>query len=981
MLAVGLCIALFAFWGAVGYAVAVALSAERNRLQSLLLGPALGVALTVIPLFILSRFGVPVRAMALGIFSALTLLTVLLLVVKRPALSWKQVAPFGGVLALALVLTGRPMFEFGLHWMSYCNDDMANYCLSARWLKDHGVNDAPTPEEITSGTDYTKVYWMLHVPAMSRVGCELIVSWVSTLSGINEHQAFNPIIMAFHLALIAAVGGLVLRRPEDAAAAVTACLLVSLSALNSLGTLVQVIAQVGGLALLATCAALVFRPFDGLSRSQLLRHGVLVGVIGAAQAILYAEVLPFLFLAFCLYTLVQVVRGRRPWGMLGAVGFGALVGIVLLRKHALTVITYIVVQSAGGSLGDDPLKSLMPYFLVPAGLANLWGFQHITVLSADPWLSYTIAAGALLLVAAAAAAVWQTWRGEGIAAFAVVMLLVGPYLFVQRTGFGTFKLAMFVQPFMLGTIVVAWFAMVRNPVARYVPLALLGLSGVFVQQWYVQESRGANGTFSLIPFATPSRADAEFQRLAAQHKGATLIADPYNVVLAKFQSLHAQGSPIIFPGGDFFRTVMTYKEHVSTAGEANLRRAKEITLAEDAAFPDAVFNLQIPDSPDAVNKFHTCRVGGYDGTGGPGALLVASSGIQGIYNRRHLPAPANFRAARNWKNFAVIPYADARNHLIAVASDLSQPFYSSDPSRIGAYQVEPEPIYFRGGTMAALGRYLMFQVVNPTPGARLAINVTGTYLADGQNRLPQPQVIGTQRWSLGAAGRGSARLFSPPLAPQRIDGRDYLMVDMGRAGERFKTIRGGLMNLYGRDVALDRRVLVGFARDVSLISDEQFQKLAPPASLERFPSDLAHPDLEYSGIYEDGWCSEVAFAYLGQGTATAAAANGAGATGGGPKAVLVRGTVPAISGDNTFRAELRVLVDGKELGRQVLAPGDFEFRGGIEAASTGAARRRVELRFSDVQRLPDGDRRPVAALLRYVGLVDATPADQGFARQ
>ena len=820
MLAVGLCVALFAFWGAVGYAVANALSADRNRLQNLLLGPALGMVLTVIPLFLLSRVGVPVRTVALGLFSALTLLTLVLLLWQRPAVPWRQVAPFGGVLALALVLTGRPMFEYGLHWMSYCNDDMANYALGTRLLRENGVSDRPDPEEFTTGRDYTKIYWVLYVPAMSRIGCELLMGWTCTLSGVNEHQVFNPTIMAFHLALIAAAGALVLRTPDQYHAALLTCALLGLSAMNSLGTLSQLIAQVAGLAVLAACGAIVFRPFEGVTRrGPMVRHGVLVGIIGAGQAILYAELLPFLFLAFCAYTVVEVVRGRKPWKLLATVGIGSAVALVLLNRHAYTVVRYIVLQSAGGALGDDPVKSLMPYFLVPGGLANLWGFQHYTILSPEPWLSLTILAGLALLLAVLAAGAWMGWRGSPVACFAVVMLAMGVYLFRQRTGFGMFKLSMFVQPFLLGTAAAAWCALVRRPVLRLVPpLIVLGGSGLFVQQWYVQESLGERGTFSLIPFATPSRMDAEMARLADAHRGRRLVLDPYNVVVAKFQALHSQGTPLIFPSSDFFRTPMTYKEHLSTAAAADLGRAREITKAVDGVFPDVRFDLRDPRRPGAVNRFNLNRVAGYDGTAAGDALLVVSTGMHGVYNRRHLPPPATFRAAGRWPNFHVLPYAEARDHLIPVASDLSQPFYSPDPSRIGVYQLEREPFYYKGGTMAGIGRYMMFQVVNPTEGPRLVMNLTSTYLADGNNRVPDAHAIGADRWSVGATGRGSARLFSPPLVPQRIEGRDFLMVDMGRAGQRFRRQSGGMMGLYGRDVALDRRVLVGFARDVSLIS-------------------------------------------------------------------------------------------------------------------------------------------------------------------
>ena len=56
--------------------------------------------------------------------------------------------------------------------------------------------------------------------------------------------------------------------------------------------------------------------------------------------------------------------------------------------------------------------------------------------------------------------------------------------------------------------------------------------------------------------------------------------------------------------------------------------------------------------------------------------------------------------------------------LLYLTSDAA-PFIWQDG--IGVYQLEREPFYFRGSTMAGLGRYLMFQVVNPTEGVRVMV--------------------------------------------------------------------------------------------------------------------------------------------------------------------------------------------------------------------------------------------------------------------
>ena len=79
MIAFGLSIGLFVFWAFVGYAVIGALYRRNDLLQSMLLAPAVGTAITLLPVFWLSRLGLPVRQFGTGTLFAILLLTVVLL--------------------------------------------------------------------------------------------------------------------------------------------------------------------------------------------------------------------------------------------------------------------------------------------------------------------------------------------------------------------------------------------------------------------------------------------------------------------------------------------------------------------------------------------------------------------------------------------------------------------------------------------------------------------------------------------------------------------------------------------------------------------------------------------------------------------------------------------------------------------------------------------------------------------------------------
>jgi hypothetical protein len=281
-------------------------------------------------------------------------------------------------------------------------------------------------------------------------------------------------------------------------------------------------------------------------------------------------------------------------------------------------------------------------------------------------------------------------------------------------------------------------------------------------------------------------------------------------------------------------------------------------------------------------------------------------------------------------------------------------FRLGDGRTVSLFQTEKDPLV-PGGSIAGMGRRILLQVLNPSPRGHLVLSVTDTLKGDGENRLPPASIIAADRVGLPIIGRGSARVFSPPVDTLEIAGRSFLGIDMGVDGVRFPDHRTGVMTLFGTDVVLDRRLLTAFARDVSFISDAELATITPPSVVQRFPADLLDPDLEYSGMYEDGWISEASFFGL------AAPAE--------HSTVVVRGTIPLID-DPAFQTELTLLVDGQEVRRQRLGVGAFELHA---PAPDGPGRRRVELRFSAFQRLPGMDRRPAAAHVESIGL-EAAPA-------
>jgi len=124
----------------------------------------------------------------------------------------------------------------------------------------------------------------------------------------------------------------------------------------------------------------------------------------------------------------------------------------------------------------------------------------------------------------------------------------------------------------------------------------------------------------------------------------------------------------------------------------------------------------------------------------------------------------------------------------------------------------------------------------------------------------------------------------------------------------------------------------------------------PPQLLDDFSECMSKESLECAGVYQDAWVGEIATCKLTQ-----------------PKAnvpLIVQGTVPLLPENPRFKTEIQVLVNKEELAKKTLSPGDFEIRC-VPKGASGV--KQIELRFSNTQRLPNGDGRSVAARLRLLG--------------
>lgn len=950
MAALVLSLCVFGFLTVVGYAVLALLAKDEDPLYRLLLAPVTGVSVTTLLLFSGNQVGVPVGRFATGLAIVLAVGAVVVLWRWGRRLPGRDLWPFALFALFALLITGWPMLKFGLDWVSFCNDDMANYCMSAERVLRHGYFQPPGADTV-AGRDYTQYTWFVHMQA--RPGPDLLLAMVSGITGVVTLRLFMPVALTFMLCQITAAGAMTYAAARKRLATWVVVLLVSLSALVALGTLYQLFGQVIGLGLAAGLTSALLRPLDDAPLpAQRARRGALIGLLVAGLIINYVEALPFVALGYFLYAAVSIRGGWAAWRrVLAVLGIGAVTVIVLLNRYVPLATTYVYGQ-AHSTLAEDPTATIYPYFMTPSGPVFFWGLFPIGQLFPGTGALSALIAGAIALCIASGLLVFRCFRRREAPAFVcIIMVALWADLAHKHAGFGMYKLAMYLQPFILSAVVLGWFSLWRNRLVQVLPLLLLGLGNVSSHLFYTQMSLGSGRAFTEIPSASSTHLVREYADLMKRHPGQPVESDTYNITLAKFQIIESVGRPLEFPSNEFLENMYASKHYPLFVSRKKIEAGIEAGVAYHSSYPREQFQLHAAagSGGPAVDPFllalpgHAAVVAA-DTPDHP-LLFVALTGRQVPFNRWHDPEgrEGNFRAG---------PVDDFRDHLIFIASRLGEPYFVAGGRNVSIYQLESD-VLFNNRTMAAIGRYLLFQAVNPSNGSRLKLDLTETAAGDGENRLPPADAIGDTRLRFPITGRGSARVFSPPIAPQIIDGRPYIAIDMGVEGDYINYAPRGLMRLWGRSVHLDRRKIVGFVRDVSLVSDAEYRAMRAPTILEHFPEDLIQPTLEYSGLYEDGYVGDRSFVSLSPPA--------------GDAVLVAHGIVPRVN-DSSFTTEAVMTVDGRELVRKVLPLGEFDL---VAEVPNAPGRRKVELSFSRTQNLPGDDRRPVGAQLTRIGFVSA----------
>jgi len=937
---------IFLYFCMVGKATMVLVKFPGSSLRSWLISPTLGFSLQILIVSIINQAGYPVEQFGRWEALIIALLATGILVWKKPSLHLRLLAPFIATSLVVLAFAGWPLLKLGLGWLSYCNDDMANYCLAAKRSLYHGFFQVPTLEELT-GDDYSQCYWFMYVRGFARYGSELLLASVSAVSGKNPLFVFMSTIVALGMTIPPGIAALVRASHSKYKAMVLASWLLSLSPLFLLGIFYQLIAQVAGVALLCGTAALLMQERFPWKGKFLLQQALILGTLGGALCITYPEITPFLGLGVLLWMAIKSIQKKGIFWKPMLLGLcGGVIALFWLRYNLFVYIVTLYNQIQHGTSTTLESDSLFPYFLVPSGLPALFGFFAL----ADPFTKiegycYMVIATFFLLIWIVAVT-HSLQKGKAAGCIAAVMIGMGGWLFYKQIGFGLFKLAMFMQPFI--AIELALFVCSLRLLPSLIGLLIYCGLQLPIGIFYGISSLGLpNSRFVEVPGIS------ELELLTKEPFSEKILSlKSSHIVIEKFLACLVKQSNQVLNISSPLKNIITadnlpYKYLINCFHPY----AEDIPIGDHLLFEYySLFNQQQIFNTKFTYLKHQNHTD---------AKIIRPLDDVEPFNR------LLFSADREKQFYFFQPELPMLNEacLTFTQSDQGQHYYNfHNRKKISFYQKQEDP-YSSNQSMAGIGRYFLFEVRHPSAELYLRIAVTKSILGNERTHLFEHALVkGKYDLPANFKGNGAANLFIGPLSPLLINGVSYLALDFGEDGQLLPKDNTGIMSLFRKDKIVDSRYLLGYARDISAMTLEKYKTMVRPREISSFPKDLAEAKtLEFSGWYEDGWISQHSYVVLG------------------PKKqgedLVLKGVIPGTGKFLSAGQTVTISVNGMSLcDQQKLNTGPFEVTFSVPKDDKKMNSTRIDIEFSEVEKLAAPDDRPVSAKINYLGFTSSQQA-------
>ena len=911
----------FAVLLAIGCGAIVALRLPLSS-RNIMSAPSIGVSVLTALGMTLGALGMHTNRFALALVTILAVFGGAAVVRFRASFSrsvpWPQLA----VVVVAGLLVAMPSFRYGFSWVGFANQDITRTTMNARYWHDHGTKEIPRPSQLVWNQEIDGSEVGSEPPLQG--GTAELMAILQVVTGLGPFESMMPSVLIAYMCAIAALGAMMPRRIGTRWACIAmACLAASPMFVYT--TINQAVDELFGIAVICSYVALL--PVLWRPRTSPAWY-LLAGLLAAGLYELYLPLLIFAVLLTGAHVLLTVKLRRSSWFRIARrATIGALVSALLLNAYLVFVKLTIVAMFVSGT---RPLRSSIRFtaFLLPPGVAYLWGLIPLWSYPAEPWMSLCIVAGIALTIAFVILAIRQARRRQAPALLSLLFGAFAVLFFVRRADYALFKIGSYLAPFSVYVMICGAAAfvaarnagIVRRAVVWTTIVAVFALSMV-TSAFYVRRSLDApsdrTATFVLGRYLTTERIIERVGRAVTSSHAPVLVSDATQLNIQRFIAQAAPRKSVFFIANNEIENTQPslYPPYVRWRPIASLRMIGAGPDARVAQF--AVENRAFAPPMRCLERQYLMVGPRYD-----------------VFNRT---------AAWNADPFfSIVSDHDLTNGLAFVDSTLG----SSEPGDPHvAFSVLEQDYFAPATTYAGVGRYLIFEVLHPTPNVRLLIDFT-TVGIDAALPLPPVSVIGRRRHTFPLVGYGSARVLSPPLTPAFIHGHAYIAIDMGRDGTVRKYPRRGLFALFGREYDLDERKLVAYLRNLTATGDG---RAANVEALRLIPGDLRSTGVRYSGLYDDGWSS--------QDSAVELTASGPG------KRLRIAGMIPNI-GDWPAKPLVTVKVDGRTIWTGVVHEGEFTIS---PTAAIAAGPHHVSVHFDQVQRLPDPDGRPIGALLQSLG--------------
>lgn len=937
MLALVLTLLIFLVCLLIGMAIVPKDISNQDPYVPILLSPVIGLAILITGIALANRFGSPVKDLKWPFIAMMT--AIIISLVFRHKDQKYDIKSFGTLLLLPVsVLFGSwPILRYGFKWLSYVNDDMNNYVLAAMRFYRNGFFEKPNTGFL-SGTDYSQFYYFMHTLENVRPGSELFLSFVSIARGGNALEIFMPTILALQMMLVAGTIAMVrISLGTKKSYSISALIALTISPLVNLGFLYQLIAQVGGISIALAIFVTVSILLKSEENSKKPRNFLILGILVSAQLLWYPEIIPFIFIPILIKLLMDRSTDRKTlW--VGAFS-SLLLSLLLLNRYFIEALRFVLSQITSTTNSNSANKlELFPYFLKPHGLMAFFGFSPLNRTQNEPFESIGIVVALITFLTIFCFLLFQIKRMDLPTTTTAVLMLVFILLVVTQNGFGSFKIAMFAQPFLVFSLIALTAKLLerlpdkkewRLPF-KFVGItvcSVLGLLLATTSQFYVTASTGTrNQGFSEVPFGSSSKIvdkilDAE---KSYRIQDGPIISTASNLSQIKLEAIASKGRPVLFLTSD---VLVGYSFDSTKIEGSNISRLYANFKASNSNNKFQQLSI-LTNSNSKINQTY----------------LLSNNIFESLNKTKteKMANPWNYQLVKNPKN-----------HLVFINSENAPIYYDPDSmqSKNTYFSPEPNPM-IPGEYTQAFGNKLLLQVVNPQPNARLLIDLSSTVFPQYMRRIPKISILGQSNGEMIPIGSGSARLEIPFVKPKIINGLNYIEVNFDQILKPFPISRSGLANLYGTNVKLNPRKIAALVSNLSLINTKSENSSLIPSHVSQFPKDITNSRLLYSGAYEDGWMSKDFYFKLKFP---------------GDSRLKFSGYVPMLETTKNFMTEMHVYLNGEKITSRKLKVGYFDLILPLDSKLQKDSINEIRFHFSDVQILPKPDGRPASVFLSYLG--------------